>query len=112
MLRAVNGSPLSTDISASFLWNDKLEFGISHRIDESISGLIKLRLNDNLKVGYSYDGITSDLSNYNNGSHEFSIILNLGNNKKNGSKRKPPFYWMKNNDSQINQENEWTEVLN
>lgn len=96
MLRAVNGAPLSTDISASVLWLDKLEFGISHRIDESISGLFQLRLTDNLKVGYTYDAITSSLSNYNNGSHEFSIILNIGKNKNN---RKPPFYWMKNKNS-------------
>jgi type IX secretion system PorP/SprF family membrane protein len=105
LLRGVNGSPLSTDISASFLWNDKLEFGISHRIDESISGLFQIRLTDNLKIGYSYDAITSDLSNYNNGSHEFSIILDLGKNDEKASKRKPPFYWMKNNKPLLNQEN-------
>ena len=87
------------------MWNDKLEFGISHRIDESISGLFQIRLTDNLKIGYSYDEITSDLSNYNNGSHAFSIILNLGKNEEKTSKRKPPFYWMKNNKSQLNQEN-------
>jgi type IX secretion system PorP/SprF family membrane protein len=100
MFRAVNGSPLSTDISASILWNDKLEFGISHRIDESISGLFQMRLTDNLKIGYTYDAITSELSNYNNGSHEFSIILNLGGNEANKSKRKPPFYWMKKKNSE------------
>lgn len=97
MLRAANGSPLSTDISASILWMDKLEFGISHRIDESISGLFQIRLTDNLKTGYTYDAITSELSNYNNGSHEFSIILNLG---KEYSIRKPPFYWMKGENSE------------
>jgi len=97
MLRAVDGAPVSTDISASILWLDKLEFGISHRIDESISGLFQLRLTDNLKIGYTYDAITSDLSNYNNGSHEFSIILNLGKQNKS---RKPPFYWMKSKNSE------------
>ena len=94
MLRGVDGSPLSTDISASVLWQDKLEFGISHRIDESISGLFQIRLTDNLKIGYTYDAITNDLSNYNNGSHEFSLILDFG---KRNSKRKAPFHWMKEN---------------
>ncbi|SFS40417.1 PorP/SprF family type IX secretion system membrane protein [Lutibacter maritimus] len=105
MLRVVNGSPLSTDISTSVLWLDKLEFGISHRINESISGLFQLRLTNNLKVGYTYDAITSNLSNYNNGSHEFSIILNIGKNK---NTRKPPFYWMKNKNSEeiLKMENE------
>jgi len=106
MLRAVNGSPLSTDLSASILWLDKLEFGLSHRIDESISGLFQLRLTDNLKVGYTYDANTNDLSNYNNGSHEFSIILNFGKSK---NPRTPPFYWMKKKNSEeirILEENE------
>jgi len=107
MLRAVNGSPLSTDISASILWLDKLEFGISHRVDESISGLFQLRLTDHLKIGYTYDAITSNLSNYNNGSHEFSIILNLNKNKRSDHKRQPPFYWMKkkNSDEILKMEN-------
>lgn len=100
MFRAVNGSPLSTDISTSILWNDKLEFGLSHRIDESVSGLFQMRLTDNLKIGYTYDAIISELSNYNNGSHEFSIILNLGGSEANKSKRKPPFYWMKGKNSE------------
>ena len=100
MFRAVNGSPLSTDISTSILWNDKLEFGLSHRIDESVSGLFQMRLTDNLKIGYTYDAITSELSNYNNRSHEFSIILNLGGSEANKSKRKPPFYWMKGKNSE------------
>jgi len=99
MMRAVNGSPLSTDISASILWENKLEFGISHRIDESISALFQIRLTDNLKIGYTYDATTSKLSNYNTGAHEFSIILNFGNDN---NQRKPPFYWMKNLNS-INQ---------
>ncbi len=95
MLRAVNGSPLSTDISASILWNDRLEFGLSHRLDESISGLFQIRVTDNFKIGYTYDTTISDLSNYNNGAHEFSLILNLGKTSKNTTNRTPPFYWMK-----------------
>jgi len=102
MFRAVNASPLSTDISASLLWDNKLEVGISHRIDESISGLFQIRLTDNLKMGYTYDGVISDLANYTNGSHEFSIILNLGKNEKNAGQRRPPFYWVKNNSSALN----------
>lgn len=95
MMRAVNRSPLSADISASILWNNKLEFGISHRLDESISGLFQIRLTDNFKIGYTYDATISNLSNYNNGAHEFSFILNLGKTRKNASKITPPFYWMK-----------------
>lgn len=93
LIRGTNGSPVSTDISASILWNDRLEIGISHRIDESIAALFQIRVMDNLKIGYSYDAITNELSNYNNGSHEFSIIFDIGTKN---SKQTNPFYWMKN----------------
>ena len=112
MMRSANGSPLSTDISASILWLDKLEFGISHRIDESVSGLFQIRLSENLKIGYTYDAITSDLSNYNNGSHEFSIIVNLNKNKRATHKRQPPMYWMKKQHSEEIQKLEEEELEN
>lgn len=92
LMRTVNNSPISTDLSMSLLWNNKMEFGISHRFDESISGLFQIRLSDQLKVGYSYDSFTSNIGDYNDGAHEFSIILNLG--KKSNGKRVSPFYWM------------------
>ena len=93
LVRAVNGSPLSTDISASILWNNRLEFGISHRLDESISGLFQIRVNDYFKVGYSYDSLTNNLNNYTNGSHEISFVFDLGVNGKYASKKRTPLFW-------------------
>jgi len=93
LMRAVNGSPLSTDISASILWNNRLEFGIAHRIDESISGMFQVRVSDTIKVGYSYDTITNNLNNYNNGSHEISLAFDLGVNGKHAAKKRTPLFW-------------------
>ena len=93
MTRAVSGSPLSTDVSASFLWNDRLELALSHRFDSSISGLFQVRINKNVKVGYSYDKLTNNLGNYNNGSHEISLLFDLGLTSKHASKTKSPFFW-------------------
>jgi len=93
LLRAVNGSPLSTDFSASFLWSNRLEMAISHRFDSSISGLLQVRVNDNVKLGYSYDKLTSNLGNYNSGSHEISLVFDIGVFGKHASKKKIPFYW-------------------
>jgi len=77
MLRTVEGVPVSTDISANILWLDKLEFGLSHRINTSVSVLFQLRLTESIKVGYTYDTSTFSYSNFNNGSHEFSFIFNI-----------------------------------
>jgi len=93
MLRAVDGSPLSTDITANILWNNRLEFGIAHRLDESISGLFQVRVNNTIKVGYSYDSITNNLGNYNNGSHEISLVFDVGSKGKYASKKRTPFFW-------------------
>jgi len=93
MLRAVDGSPLSTDISASILWNNKLEFGLSHRLDESISGLFQVRVSDLLKVGYSYDSLINNLGDYNNGSHEISLAFDLGSKGKHAAKKRTPLFW-------------------
>ena len=93
MIRAASGSPISTDLSMRLLWNNKLEMGLSHRIDESISGLFQLRLNNNFKLGYSYDYMLHNLNNYNNGSHEISLIFAFKKRAKGTIEKKTPFYW-------------------
>jgi len=93
LVRTVSGSPLSKDISASFLWNNRLELAISHRFDESISGLFQVRVNNTIKVGYSYDSLTNNLGDYNNGSHEISLVFDMGLTGKHAAKKKMPFYW-------------------
>ncbi|WP_111706668.1 PorP/SprF family type IX secretion system membrane protein [Lutibacter citreus] len=93
LIRAVNGAPLTTDVSASFLWNNLLEIGISHRFDESISGLFQIRLNEYLKLGYTYDSSTQNIGNYTSGAHELSIIVNLNKSSSKFKKPKVPFNW-------------------
>ena len=93
LTRIVAGSPLSTDVSMSFLWNDRLEFALSHRFNESFSGLFQVRINNNVKLGYSYDALTNNLGNYNSGAHEISLIFDLGLASKHATKKKSPFYW-------------------
>lgn len=93
LIRATNGVALSTDISASFLWNNLLELGISHRFDESFSGLFQIRLNEYLKLAYTYDSSTQDIGNYTSGAHELSIIINLNKSTNKFKKAKVPFNW-------------------
>ena len=70
MAKAVQGTPLSLDLSANFLINNKLELGASYRLDDSISGLISFLVSQNLRIGYAYDYTTSNLGDFNSGSHE------------------------------------------
>lgn len=73
MIKATSGAPLSVDISANALYNDKFELGLNYRIDDSFSALIGFQINDEMRLGYAYDYTTSNLGKFNSGSHE--IIL-------------------------------------
>jgi type IX secretion system PorP/SprF family membrane protein len=71
--KAVEGAPLQTDITANFQFFDRLTLGASYRWDASVSGLIGFQISDSWFIGYGYDMETSELSNYNSGSHEIFL---------------------------------------
>lgn len=73
LTKIVNGAPLSLDVSANFLFNEKLTAGIAWRWDDSISALIGLQASKNLHIGLAYDLTTSNYSNYNSGTYELMI---------------------------------------
>jgi len=77
MAKASPGAPLSLDLSANFLMNERLELGVSYRWDDSISGLINLGVTKDFRIGYAYDFTTSNLGNFNSGSHEVFLLWDL-----------------------------------
>ena len=83
MLKGVQGSPLSVDVSANVLMNDRLEFGLSYRLDDSVSGLVNFGITPSLRMGYAYDFTTSNLGNYNSGTHEVFLLWDIDFSKKN-----------------------------
>jgi type IX secretion system PorP/SprF family membrane protein len=81
MIKATAGAPLSVDLSLNLLVDERVELGLSHRFDDSISGMIGFQVNDDFRVGYAYDYTTTRFGDYNSGSHE--IILLFDFNRKN-----------------------------
>lgn len=75
--RYVGGAPLGVDINANFQYAEKIWFGLSYRVEDAIAGILQLQVNDQLKVGYSYDFNTSSLQKYNGGSHELMLSYDL-----------------------------------
>lgn len=73
LTKIVSGAPLSLDVSANFLFNEKFTAGIAWRWDDSISALIGLQASRNLHIGLAYDLTTSNYSNYNSGTYELMI---------------------------------------
>lgn len=77
MAKGTIGSPLSIDASANFLFDETYEVGASYRWDDSVSLVMNARVTDNLRIGYSYDFTTSELSQFTSGSHELIILFDL-----------------------------------
>lgn len=79
LTKVVTGSPLQVDASANFLFFDKLMLGAAYRWDAALSALAGFQVTDGLFIGYSYDRETTQLRNYNSGSHEVFLRFELFN---------------------------------
>ncbi len=77
VIKQVLDSPLTFDLSINSLIYNKFELGVSYRYTDSFIALAGFNITQNLKVGYSYDFSVSELSGYNNGSHEIVLLFNL-----------------------------------
>jgi type IX secretion system PorP/SprF family membrane protein len=77
MLKTSEGAPVSMDFSGNVLLYDKLEFGLSYRLNQSISALINVRASRSLRLGYAYDYVVTNLGNFKSGSHEIFILFNF-----------------------------------
>ena len=77
LVKAVNGAPLIADLSINALIDDTLTLGVAYRWDDSVSGLVGFQVSDELYIGYAYDLTTTNLNNYNSGSHEIMLRFEL-----------------------------------
>ncbi|MDR2221424.1 MAG: type IX secretion system membrane protein PorP/SprF [Flavobacteriaceae bacterium] len=77
LVKATTGAPLQVDLTANFIFMERLTVGAAYRWDASVSGLIGFQVNDNIFLGYSYDAETTALKHYNSGSHEFFVRFDL-----------------------------------
>ena len=77
MIKAATGAPLSIDFSGNVLLYDKLEFGLSYRLTESVSALVNVRTSRSLRIGYSYDHTLTNLGTFNSGTHEIFLLFNF-----------------------------------
>jgi hypothetical protein len=75
--KIVSGAPVTVDASANFLLYEKLTLGAAYRWDDAVSALAGFQISRNLWAGYSYDYSTTELSKYNDGSHEIIIRFQL-----------------------------------
>lgn len=90
MTKLVEGSPLQVDVSANFMFIDKLTVGLAYRWSASMSAMAGFQVSDAFYIGYSYDFETTALDNYNSGSHEIFLRYELF--QKNSKMVTPRFF--------------------
>lgn len=73
LVKYVAGAPVSVDLTANFLFNERLWVGGMYRLGDAMGALLSFQINSQLRAGYSYDYTLSELNDYNNGSHELMI---------------------------------------
>lgn len=71
------GKNASFDVNCNFLLKKKLWLGLSYRNGYGIVGLFQYAVNDQLKVGYSYDQGFNRIGIVGGGSHEIMIGYNF-----------------------------------
>jgi type IX secretion system PorP/SprF family membrane protein len=90
MTKMTNGAPLQLDVSGNFMFNEKFTVGVAYRWSASLSAMVGFQITDGLYLGYAYDFETTELDNYNSGSHE--IFLRYEIFKKNSKMVTPRFF--------------------
>lgn len=82
MIKAVMNAPVEYDANISTLLYNSLWIGGGYRSGDSWNLLTALQVNNQLRVGYSYDYTITKLKDFAGGSHEFSLNYVLKYNSK------------------------------
>jgi type IX secretion system PorP/SprF family membrane protein len=82
MIKSAFNAPTSLDVSTNFLFNDKFEIGATYRLEDSFGAMVNYAITPNLKIGYAYDHIVSDLKVTTPSSHEVILLFDLNFPKK------------------------------
>ena len=80
--KLVEGSPLQVDISANFMFIEKVVVGVAYRWSAAMSAMVGFQVTDGMYIGYGYDLETTNLENYNSGSHEIFLRYEIFKNNE------------------------------
>ncbi|WP_194767425.1 type IX secretion system membrane protein PorP/SprF [Tamlana sp. I1] len=93
LIKATNGAPVSYDLTANFLYNEKFWIGGSYRINRetaAIGGIVDFQISRQLRIGYAYEKPISEIARYTTGTHELLLMYEF---KFMSTKLKSPRYF-------------------
>jgi len=75
LTKVVRGAPLQLDLSANFMYNEKLILGAAYRWDAAVSAMVGFQVSPEFLIGLAYDREITELgqATFNDGS--FEVIL-------------------------------------
>ncbi len=82
LAKFVTGAPVIFDLSANFLFQEVFRLGVAYRWDDSVSALIGFHIGPKFMIGYAYDLTTTELKNYNSGTHEIMLRFEMKSKEK------------------------------
>ena len=84
LIRGQEQVPLGWDLNGTVIFENIAYAGVSYRSGDALVFISQFILNENFRVGYAYDAITSPLTQYTKGTHE--IMINYRIKLKNAKK--------------------------
>lgn len=78
LVKAVSGAPVEFDLNANLWIHNIFSIGASYRTGDAVVGMAELQMSKQLRFGYAYDKSFSNLGNYNSGTHELMLRIELG----------------------------------
>ncbi len=82
LVKSAFDAPVSFDVNMNALFLEKFELGVSYRLDDSFSGIVGFQATPDLRIGYAYDAVTSEINNVAPASHEIILTYNIIFNKR------------------------------
>ncbi len=85
MLKATNGATLSTDLSANFLFFEKLWLGTAYRFNNTagaVGFMADFQVLKNWRLGYTFELPTSEIRPYTHGTHEIILMFEVFNPRR------------------------------
>ena len=82
MVKVTNGAAISTDVSANFLFFERLWLGTAYRFNTTAGAwgfMADFQVFRDWRIGYTFELPTSDIRPYTNGTHEIMIMFEVFN---------------------------------
>lgn len=81
LMKYVHNAPIDFDITAAFMFIDRIWIGASHRVGDSYDFFGDFYITPQFHIGYAYDLTVSGLTKYAGGTHEVMLGYNFAYDK-------------------------------